>query len=118
MSSSGNDEPTILGGREKGGQIGRKSMTPKDTKLHEDLPSGSLLTWMSGQLRMSPQAMLYQEHVMNGGNNREKKRSAQTHGAGNPHPAYGMDLQQEDEKNRADLRKRICLPEDARAEVA
>ena len=79
---------------------------------------GISLTWMGGQLRMRPQAILYQENVMNGGNNREKKRSAQTHRAGNPDPAYGVNLQQKNKEDGTDLRKRVGFSEDAGAEVA
>lgn len=67
---------------------------------------------------MLAQALLYEDDVMQCRNNRENKSCAQKNGAGNPDPTLGMHLQQEHEKDGADLRNRVGLSENARTEIA
>src|ERR1700683_2898837 len=51
-------------------------------------------------------------------NDGEGESGAQEGGTGDPYPAHAVDLQQEDEKDRGDLRKSISFAKNAGTEIA
>src|ERR1700685_139371 len=55
---------------------------------------------------------------MQRGDDGKGESGAQKCGAGDPSPAYAVDLQQENEKDRGDLRKRVGLAKNAGAKIA
>src|SRR5208282_387051 len=67
-------------------------------------------------VRMQP--VLHQKCVVHGGDDGEDKGGSQEGGARDPHPAYGLDEQQQDEENRGHLGEGVGFAEEAGAKIA